>query len=202
MKGIADILLGSVSKYLFSSRKMALATAFGQNSGPDRYPDLGRLSCGHTSLVGRFGRCVPKSASRLNFVSDNRSMGGRRRILGAAGLHARVLCGGSGYLAPGRSQNWIKSRPLAIMRQKSTRHAAGDGGGCSKCSDQNGQQAPGTAVLRFRWCRFRSQCCTGGYAQGRALGVDQSAAALWLSSNHSWPVVFPHSAILTSCRRR
>ena len=75
MKGIADILLGSVSKYLFSSRKMALATAFGQNSGPDRYPDLGRLSCGHTSLVGRFGRCVPKSASRLNFVSDNRSMG-------------------------------------------------------------------------------------------------------------------------------
>ena len=99
--------------------------------------------------------------------------------------------GGSGYLASGRSQNWIKSGPLAIMRQKSTRHAAGDGGGCSKCSDQNGQQAPGTAVLRFRWCRFRSQCCTRGYAQGRELGVDQSAAALWLSSNHSWPAVFP-----------
>jgi hypothetical protein len=175
---------------------MALATAFRQNSGADRYPDLGRLPCGHTSLAGRFGRCVPKSASRELRIGQSID-GGRRRILGAAALQARVLCGGSGYLAPGRSQNWIKSAPLAIMRQKSTRHAAGDGGGCSKCSkcsDQSGQQAPGTAVLRFRWCRFRSQCCTGGYAQGRA--------ALWLSSNHSWPVVFPHSAILTSCRRR
>jgi hypothetical protein len=45
------------------TRKMTFATAFRQNSGADRYPDLGRLACGHTSLVGRFGRCVPKSAS-------------------------------------------------------------------------------------------------------------------------------------------
>jgi len=57
-------------------------------------------------------------------------------------------------------------------------------------------------LLRFRWCRFRSQCCTRGHAPGRALGVDQSAAAPWLSSNHSGPAAFPHSAILTSCRRR
>jgi hypothetical protein len=44
------------------ARKMTLATAFRQNSGADQYQDLGRLSRGRISLIGRFGRCVPKSA--------------------------------------------------------------------------------------------------------------------------------------------
>jgi hypothetical protein len=38
---------------------MTSAAIFRQNSSADRYQNLGRLGCGHTSLVGRFGRCVP-----------------------------------------------------------------------------------------------------------------------------------------------
>jgi hypothetical protein len=69
---------------------------------------------GHTSLVGRFGHCVPKCASRLTIDR----WGPPPHTWRCGRLHARVLCGGSGYLAPGRSQNWIKSRPLAMMRSK------------------------------------------------------------------------------------
>ena len=178
---------------------MTLAAAFRRNSGADRYPDLGRLSCGHISLVdGRFGGLPPKERWWLDFVSDNRSMGGHRRMLGRCWcLHERVPRRGR-YLAPGRNQNWIKSRPLAMTRSKVDPPCRRRWRG----SRSERPTAPGMAVFRFRWCRFRGQCCTRGYARGRALGVGQSAAAPWLSSSHSSPAVFPHSAILTSCRRR
>jgi len=123
---------------------------------------------------------------------------GRRRIPGAAGVCTSACFAAVDTTLPVETRNWTRSRPPAMTRSKVDPPCRRRWRG----SRSERPTAPGMAVFRFRWCRFRGQCCTRGYARGRALGVGQSAAAPWLSSSHSLPAVFPHSAILTSCRRR
>ena len=124
--------------------------------------------------------------------------GAAAAYLGAAGVCTSACFAAVDTSLPVEIRNWTKSRPLAMTRPKVDPPCRRRWRG----SRSERPTAPGMAVFRFRWCRFRGQCCIRGYARGRALGVGKSAAAPWLSSSHSLPAVFPHSAILTSCRRR
>jgi hypothetical protein len=88
---------------IFHPAGCALVTAFRQNSGVDRHSDLGRLPLrAHflwsTLVDGRFSHCVPKERRSLRIGQriDGRPPHTWRR----GSLHARVLCGGSGSLAP------------------------------------------------------------------------------------------------------
>jgi len=161
VKGVADILLSLVSKYLLSSRQMTLAAAFRSNSGADRYPDLGRALLRHTSLVdGRFGRMPPKERWWLDFVSDNRSMG--------PPPHTWALRVSARARATGRNQKLdkiattghdaLKSRPAMPQAMAGiairTANSAGNGG-------------VSVSVVPISWSVLHQRICAGARARRR-----------------------------------